>query len=136
MATSVSNASIQAVARTISVAATLYAIKLIAGVHIDPVATGADLQRWEIFIYFRHTGETRPDFTVSDNLETKDVVLMDAGTLRGEHHEIHEVNEKLNVRRKVDANSIMEFVIRSDNIEGTPRTVRLDGILTYWFRVR
>ena len=137
IATTIANSTVQNVVRTISVAATLYAIKLIAGVHIDTAAAGADTQRWEIYIVKNRPGAGLTDITVSNNLETSDVMLIDAGTLRGSTHEVHEVNEKLNFRRKVDAGDELVLRIRSDAVGGgTARSISLDGILTYWLRVR
>ena len=95
-----------------------------------------DKQRWAAWMVIQQPGETVPDMTVSANLETKNCILLDAGTIYEVGHAVHEVNVKLNTRRKVQPGTLMRYVFRNDNIEGNPKSIEMAGIGTMWFRVR
>ena len=88
---------------------------------MDPNAGGGDTQRWEIWWFKLKPGETSPDMSVAVNMEPKEYVLLDAGTLRGAQiHEIHEVNVKLNIRRKVDADERIGAILLTLALRGFP----------------
>ena len=122
---------------TVEETGTTYSVKIsIKAVQVSGAA--GDIQKIDLWVLILAAGGSIPSLLTDDNLETINGFFVGSlypadGDFSGADDRLL---EKFRFRRKVDRNQRIFLAATSQAIQGTERTVDLDGIFSYVLRVR